>query len=295
MLEPELIQPQQAFTLNSKTWQCWAHTRSGHRCTTFVKRRTNNRDGPIPIPYCNRHLASGDGAVKVVKYKYKVKTTSTSASASTSTSTTSTNRVQEVVGHCLVARIPLPPKYRLGFHGHRGRCQHSMIEDRAISFYPPNSKGNNKDKDGNQNGSNYNGVLNPGGTGDVIQFAACPGPNERQNMRSTFTYWGKRNGDYGGLEFKTLEVIPQNTQLCHWYGSGWWSARGVKRFDIGTVKYPAPLRLRRQRVLDTDAGNNHRRVQTKKNEKVLTTPTNNNNDNKSKKRISVVSPTQEKK
>ena len=81
--------------------------------------------------------------------------------------------------------------------------------------------------------------------------------------RSTFTYWGKRNGDYGGLEFKTLEVIPKNTQLCHWYGSGWWSARGVKRFDIGTVKYPAPLRLRRQRVLDTDAGNNHRRVQTK--------------------------------
>lgn len=161
----ELIKPQQAFTLNSKTWQCWAHTRSGRRCTTFVKSR--NKDVPIPIPYCNRHLASGDGAVKVVEYKDK-------------TTATSTDRV---VGNCLVARFPLPSKYRFAFHGHRGRCQHSMIEDRAISFYPPNSKGNNKDKDGNQNCTNYNGVLNPGGTGDVIQFASCPGPNERQNMR----------------------------------------------------------------------------------------------------------------
>ena len=62
-------------------------------------------------------------------------------------------------------------------------------------------------------------------------------------IRSTFNYWGKRNGNYGGLEFKTIEVIPQNAQLCFWYGPGWWSARGVKRLDVGTVKHPAPLRV----------------------------------------------------
>ena len=61
--------------------------------------------------------------------------------------------------------------------------------------------------------------------------------------RSTFQYWGKRNGTYGGLEFITLEDIPANTQLCHWYGSGWWSARGMKRVNVGLGKYPAPKRI----------------------------------------------------
>merc|ERR1712013_457328 len=88
----------------------------------------------------------------------------------------------------------------------------------------------------------YNGVLNPGGTGDMIQYAVCPGPGERQNMRSTFHCWGIRNGTIGGLEFMTLEPIPANTQLCHWYGPGWWSERGIKRIDVGTKKYPAPRR-----------------------------------------------------
>ena len=43
--------------------------------------------------------------------------------------------------------------------------------------------GYNKDEDGNVKCDNYNGVLNPGGTGDLLQYAACPGPDERQNMR----------------------------------------------------------------------------------------------------------------
>ena len=90
--------------------------------------------------------------------------------------------------------------------------------------------------------NNYNGVLNPGRTGDVIQYAGCPGPNERQNMRSTFQYYGLRNGIIGGLEFVTLMPIPKNTKLLHWYGSGWWNERGIKRQDVGTKKYPAPLR-----------------------------------------------------
>lgn len=94
--------------------------------------------------------------------------------------------------------------------------------------------------------NNYNGVLNPGGTGDIVQYAACPGPNEKQNMRSTFQYFGKRNGDLGGLEFVTLMPIQKNTQLLHWYGSDWWSSRGLKRCDVGTKRYPATLRKKKE-------------------------------------------------
>merc|ERR1711966_300404 len=141
------------------------------------------REGEIiPIPYCNVHLKSGDGALKVVKHP--------------------------IAGKCLVARYRLPAKYKIVFHGKRGRCQTCDKEDRAISYYPPNKDtGRNKDSNGNIS-VNYNGVLNPGGTGDMIQYAACPGPGERQNMRSTFHYWGIRNGTIGGLEFMTLEPIP---------------------------------------------------------------------------------------
>merc|ERR1712176_577325 len=114
----------------------------------------------------------------------------------------------------------------------RGRCLSCSKEDRSISYYPPQLSGRNK-----CNGSivrNYNGVLNPIGTGDIVQFAACPGPLERQNMRSTFQYWGKRNGQMGGLEFVTLESIHANTQLCHWYGSNWFTARNIQRRNVGT-------------------------------------------------------------
>jgi len=213
-----IIEPQQPFTLNPKTWKCWAHSIHGRRCTSFVKIRNGE---PIPVPYCDKHLSSGDGALKVVNHG--------------------------LLGKCLIARYTLPSKYRLVYHGPRGKCHNCYKEDRAISFYPPNSKsGKNKDpNNGNKTNvtNNYNGVLNPDGTGCMVQFSSCPGPNERQNMRSTFNYWGKRNGNYGGLEFKTIEVIPQNAQLCFWYGPGWWSARGVKRLDVGTVKHPAPLRV----------------------------------------------------
>ena len=93
-------------------------------------------------------------------------------------------------------------------------------------------------------------------------------------IRSTFNYWGKRNGNYGGLEFKTIEVIPQNAQLCFWYGPGWWSARGVKRLDVGTVKHPAPLRV-------LVCSNNQTKKKKKNSEKDTTNVT---NDKKQKKK-----------
>jgi hypothetical protein len=130
--------------------QCWAHSRTGTRCTSLV----HSREGePIPIPYCARHLQSGDGAVKVVSHPF--------------------------AGKALVARYNLPPKYRLAYWGKRGRCETSDKEDRAISYYPPNAvTGRNFDpKVGGRTlkRNNYNGVLNPENTGDVVQYAACPG------------------------------------------------------------------------------------------------------------------------
>jgi len=199
--------------------QCWAHSRTGKRCQAKV---TSREGEPIPIPYCNTHLKRGDGALKVVNHP--------------------------LFGKALVARIDLPKGYRMAYWGIRGRCGACDVEDRAISYYPPNPRtGTNIDE--NVVGGrtlkrhNYNGVLNPGGTGDIIQYAGCPGPNERQNMRSTFQYYGLRNGKIGGLEFITLMPIKKHTQLLHWYGSGWWKERGIKRQNVGTTKYPAPLRL----------------------------------------------------
>jgi hypothetical protein len=196
------------------TLQCWAHTKKGKRCNNSVSSREGE---PIPIPYCSIHLKSGDGSLKVVNHPF--------------------------VGKCLVARYDLPKYYRMAFWGERGRCPPCDKEDRSISYYPPNKNtGLNKLANGTNKIDNYNGVLNPTNTGDIIQYAACPGPNERQNIKSTFHYWGTRNGNIGGLEFVTIENVPKNTQLCHWYGSGWWNSRELKRCDVGTRRYPAPKR-----------------------------------------------------
>lgn len=45
--------------------QCWAHTKKGERCKTHVKSREGE---PVAIPYCQRHMNSGDGALKVVHH-----------------------------------------------------------------------------------------------------------------------------------------------------------------------------------------------------------------------------------
>lgn len=213
------IKPQKRASVTvEQAIQCWAHSQTGKRCSAKVISREGE---PIPIPYCDRHLKCGDGALKVVKHPH--------------------------FGYALVARYDLPAKYRMAYWGNRGKCSTCDVEDRAISFYPPNPiTGTNFDPK-IQGGRtlkrhNYNGVLNPGDTGDIIQYAGCPGPNEKQNMRSTFQYFGLRNGNIGGLEFITLQPVSKNTQLLHWYGSNWWKERGMKRQDIGTKRYPAPLR-----------------------------------------------------
>lgn len=152
---PKIIAQQNPRISDASSFQCWAHLRSGKRCPRFAKKIEGE---PIPIPYCSKHLKSGDGALRVIKHP--------------------------IAGKCLVARFTLPPKYRIAFHGKRGPCKPCSKEDRAISFYPPNRfTGKNRASDGRIISRTYNGVLNPGETGDLIQYAACPGPTERQNMR----------------------------------------------------------------------------------------------------------------
>ena len=46
--------------------RCWAHTKSAqNRCNNYVISREGE---PFPIPYCEVHMKSGDGALKVVKH-----------------------------------------------------------------------------------------------------------------------------------------------------------------------------------------------------------------------------------
>lgn len=210
-----ILLPQKPATKRQPV-QCWALKRCGTRCATICKPREGE---PIPIPYCDKHLQDGaDYALQVVDHP--------------------------IADKCLVARYDLPKNYRMVFFGNRGKCPTSDKEDRSISYYPPNPTTGSNLLPGTRTlkRNNYNGVLNPKDTADVLQYAACPGPNERQNIRSTFRYWGVRNGEVGGLEFVTLEEIPKHTMLLHWYGQGWWEARNIQRIDVGLPQYPAPLR-----------------------------------------------------
>lgn len=146
-----------------KPVQCWALCRNKQRCKAIVKSREGE---PIPIPYCNRHLKCGDYALRVVEHPF--------------------------AGKCIVARFDLPPKYRMAFHGIRGKCPTSDKEDRSISFYPPNQKtgSNYYPNTRTLKNDNYNGVLNPKHTSDILQYAANPGKNERQNCRSVSSPFG---------------------------------------------------------------------------------------------------------
>ena len=80
--------------------QCWAHSQTGNRCKTKVP----NREGePIPVPYCDKHLKSGDGALRVVTHP--------------------------LFGKALVARYDLPANYRMAYWGIRGKCASCDVED----------------------------------------------------------------------------------------------------------------------------------------------------------------------
>ena len=130
--------------------QCIASSTTGKRCCATVTPREGELDEAV-IPYCDAHLESGDGAVKVAQHPR--------------------------CGKILVARRPLPRGYRLVYWGNRVPCPRCDKEDRCVSYYPISVKTGERGA--------YNGVIDPGDTDDVMQFASCPGPNELVNMRST--------------------------------------------------------------------------------------------------------------
>lgn len=150
------IAPQGSISKPHIPIQCWAHSKTGNRCCKFI---TSREGEPIPIPYCDMHLDAGDGALRRVSHPF--------------------------AGSCLIANFDLPKNYRMVLWGYRGKCNSSDKEDRSVSFYPPNPvTGRNYFPFTKMlKTDNYNGVINPTDTGDLLQFASCPGPTERQNMR----------------------------------------------------------------------------------------------------------------
>ena len=97
------IIPQGRAKLTDLPLQCWAHSQTGNRC----KIKVPNREGePIPIPYCDKHLKSGDGALRVVTHP--------------------------LFGKALVARYDLPANYRMAYWGIRGKCASCDVEDVSL-------------------------------------------------------------------------------------------------------------------------------------------------------------------
>jgi hypothetical protein len=66
---------------------CWAHSKTGERCTNRVK--SAEGEGDNPIPYCGIHRRVGDQALRVVPHPNKD------------------------WGKLLVARFPLPRGYKM--------------------------------------------------------------------------------------------------------------------------------------------------------------------------------------
>lgn len=133
-------------------------------------------------------------------------------------------------GHVLVANFDIPRGYKTVFWGTRKTwkaTEGKEGEDYAMCF--------------RTNG----GVIDPTThkRGSQMQFMSNPGPNERQNMRSTNEFYGKTYEDgLVGREFVVMHDVKKNHQLLIWYGYSWFDARGIDRIDVGTKRYPATLR-----------------------------------------------------
>lgn len=199
--------------------QCIAHCSNGFRCPRAVQTSFSTRHKACPVPYCERHLKSGDDALKVYQHP-------------------------KGFGKILVARFNLPKGYRMVYHGLRQTTgsdpELDPDEDRTLWFYPAP-------------GFEVNGYLDPSRCpGSVLQFAANGGPQEVANIRQNDRSFGHRNGSYGGMEYEASMPIPAGTQLVHNYGSEWWKDRPeLKRSNVGTDRFPAPKRKVRKMGKET--------------------------------------------
>ena len=114
-------------------------------------------------------------------------------------------------GHVLVANFDIPRGYKTVFWGTRKTWK--ATEGKEGEDYDAQSNGGAIDPTTHKRGSQ-------------MQFMSNPGPNERQNMRSTNEFYGKTYEDgLVGREFVVMHDVKKNHQLLIWYGYRGSSAR----------------------------------------------------------------------
>ena len=160
-----------------------------------------------PVPYCSKHLRVGDDAF-------------------------STREHPLGIGKILIANFDLPKNYKMVYFGTRKpvRKLNKLRKDYMMSFW--------------QGG----GVIDPQDcpVSSKLQYMSNPGPAERSNVTCTDRMFGDtRDEGIVGREYKTTEFIPKGTQMLQFYGPQWFASRDMEKINVGTNKYPAPLKRKR--------------------------------------------------
>ena len=158
------------------------------------------------IPYCSEHFKRGDDAFRIEEHP--------------------------MAGKILVANHSLPKSYKSVYFGTRKayhKCS-AVAVDYALSYW------------------SGGGVIDPVDypIASKLQYMGNPGPNEKSNNTCSDEMFGKtRDNGCVGREYKLTAAVPKNSQLVQFYGNDWFVTRDIVRVDIGTKKFPAPLRKKR--------------------------------------------------
>ncbi|CAL6322630.1 unnamed protein product [Bathycoccus prasinos] len=136
------------------------------------------------------------------------------------------------IGKILIANFDLPKNYKMVYFGTRKpvRKLNKLRKDYMLSFW--------------QGG----GVIDPQDcpVSSKLQYMSNPGPAERSNVTCTDRMFGDtRDEGIVGREYKTTEFIPKGTQMLQFYGPQWFASRDMEKINVGTNKYPAPLKRKR--------------------------------------------------
>ena len=163
-----------------------------------------------PVPYCSKHLRCGDDAF-------------------------STREHPLGIGKILIASFDLPKNYKMVYFGTRKpvRKLNKLRKDYMLSFW------------------RGGGVIDPQDcpVSSKLQYMSNPGPQERSNVTCTNRMFGDtRDEGIVGREYKTTEFIPKGTQMLQFYGPQWFASRDIEKINVGTKKYPAPLKRKRGRI-----------------------------------------------
>ena len=163
-----------------------------------------------PVPYCSKHLRCGDDAF-------------------------STREHPLGIGKILIANFDLPKNYKMVYFGTRKpvRKLNKLRKDYMLSFW------------------RGGGVIDPQDcpVSSKLQYMSNPGPQERSNVTCTNRMFGDtRDEGIVGREYKTTEFIPKGTQMLQFYGPQWFASRDIEKINVGTKKYPAPLKRKRGRI-----------------------------------------------